>query len=194
MATAAVARRRFRLGSFFLKVWMTPRASDTRVSSPPIAGEARKSARASSDVERRIRDASSLDAATAYEWGLVNRITAPGDFAAAVKELTETLKGKSPMITALGRRAFYMMEDMDLNHAVEYLNGMLTVNMLTEDAMEGACGPLWGTAQTMRQMELDGAGAGTGVWCSDNEGGKGNEKAALKTMRLQASPPNTLSH
>ena len=73
----------------------------------------------------------------ALEWGLVNRITAPADFAAAVTEVTDMLKSKSPMITALGRRAFYMMEDMDLNHAVEYLNGMLTVNMLTEDAMEG---------------------------------------------------------
>jgi enoyl-CoA hydratase/carnithine racemase len=73
----------------------------------------------------------------ALDWGLVNQIVPAAEFPAAVRQMTDMLKSKSPIITALGRRAFYMMEDMDLNHAVEYLNGMLTVNMLTEDAMEG---------------------------------------------------------
>lgn len=78
-----------------------------------------------------------LTAQEALEWGLVNRIVPQAGFAAAVQETVDMLASKSPIITALGRRAFYAMEDMDLNHAVEYLNTMLTVNMLTEDAMEG---------------------------------------------------------
>jgi enoyl-CoA hydratase len=73
----------------------------------------------------------------ALEWGLLNKIVPQGELDAAVKEMTDLLKAKSPIIMALGRRAFYQMEDLDLSHAVEYLNGMLTVNMLTEDAMEG---------------------------------------------------------
>ncbi len=73
----------------------------------------------------------------AFDWGLVNRLVPRDGLDAAVQEMTDLLKSKSPIIMALGRRAFYQMEDMDLAHAVEYLNGMLTVNMLTEDAMEG---------------------------------------------------------
>lgn len=78
-----------------------------------------------------------LTAQEALDWGLVNRIVPQAQYAAAVQETVDMLASKSPIITALGRRAFYAMEDMDLNHAVEYLNTMLTVNMLTEDAMEG---------------------------------------------------------
>ena len=78
-----------------------------------------------------------LKAKEALDWGLINRAVPKDDFAAAVKETTDMLKSKSPIIMALGRRAYYQMEDMDLAHAVEYLNGMLTINTLTEDAMEG---------------------------------------------------------
>jgi enoyl-CoA hydratase/carnithine racemase len=78
-----------------------------------------------------------LTAQEVVDWGLVNRAVPAADFQAAVQETVGMLKSKSPIIMALGRRAFYAMEDLDLNHAVDYLNTMLTVNMLTEDAMEG---------------------------------------------------------
>jgi enoyl-CoA hydratase len=78
-----------------------------------------------------------IGAQEALDWGLINRAVPKDQFEDAVRETTDMLKKKSPIIMALGRRSFYAMEDMDLNHAVEYLNGMLTVNMLTEDAMEG---------------------------------------------------------
>lgn len=78
-----------------------------------------------------------IKAQEALEWGLVNRIVSKEQFASAVQETAAMLASKSPIIVALGRRAYYAMEDMDLHHAVEYLNGMLTINMLTEDAIEG---------------------------------------------------------
>ncbi len=78
-----------------------------------------------------------IGAGEALDWGLINRAVPAADLDATVNETTDLLKKKSPIIMALGRRAYYAMEDMDLPHALEYLNGMLTVNTLTEDAMEG---------------------------------------------------------
>jgi enoyl-CoA hydratase/carnithine racemase len=78
-----------------------------------------------------------MKAKEALEWGLLNRTASKEEFGQAVQETVAMLKSKSPMILALGRRAFYAMEDLDLNHAVDYLNSMLTINMLSEDSMEG---------------------------------------------------------
>lgn len=78
-----------------------------------------------------------IGADVAEDWGLINRAVPADKFQEAVKETADMLKSKSPIIMALGRTAYYNMEDMSLNQALDYLNGMLTVNTLTEDAMEG---------------------------------------------------------
>ena len=71
------------------------------------------------------------------ELGWANRVVPRAEFPAAVKTLAAKLAGKSPAILNLGRRAFYAMGDMTFEQAVEYLQAMLTVNTLTEDAAEG---------------------------------------------------------
>lgn len=71
------------------------------------------------------------------ELGWANRVVPRAEFAGAVDALAAKLAGKSPAITRLGRRAFYQMGDMGFDQALEYLQAMLTVNTLTEDAAEG---------------------------------------------------------
>jgi enoyl-CoA hydratase len=55
----------------------------------------------------------------------------------AVDALCQKLMQKSPAILRMGRRAYYTMSEMSLDGAVEYLGGMLQLNLLAEDAAEG---------------------------------------------------------
>ncbi|MBI2059806.1 MAG: enoyl-CoA hydratase/isomerase family protein [Nitrospirae bacterium] len=78
-----------------------------------------------------------INAQEAHRIGLINRVVPKAELDQAVNELTGKLKSKSPAILRLGRRAFYTMSEMHLSEALEYLNGVLTVNGLTEDMIEG---------------------------------------------------------
>ena len=51
--------------------------------------------------------------------------------------LAETVASKSPAVVALGRRGLATVEDLPFERAVEFLASQLTLNTLTEDAMEG---------------------------------------------------------
>ncbi|MGH2735298.1 MAG: enoyl-CoA hydratase/isomerase family protein, partial [Actinomycetota bacterium] len=43
----------------------------------------------------------------------------------------------SPLIAALGKRSFYRSEDMGFDDALDYLAGMLSVCLQSEDTVEG---------------------------------------------------------
>jgi enoyl-CoA hydratase len=73
----------------------------------------------------------------AQRWGMVNRIAARDEFEKAVDEVVESVLSKSPLIAALGKRSFYRAEDMSFDSALEYLAGMLTVCLESEDTIEG---------------------------------------------------------
>ncbi len=70
-------------------------------------------------------------------WGFVNRVVARDDLDAALDETTQGLISKSPLILSLGKRSFYRAEDMAFADALEYLSGMLTVCLGSEDTVEG---------------------------------------------------------
>ena len=78
-----------------------------------------------------------LTASEGERWGFVNRVVEGAELDAAVAELTETLASKSPLITALGKRSFYRSEDIGFDESLEYLTGMLTVCLQSEDTAEG---------------------------------------------------------
>ncbi len=78
-----------------------------------------------------------MDAAEAGRWGFVNRVVARSSLDDAVAELTSALVSKSSLIAALGKRSFYRAEDMSHAEALEYLAGMLTVCLESEDTVEG---------------------------------------------------------
>jgi enoyl-CoA hydratase/carnithine racemase len=78
-----------------------------------------------------------MTAREAETWGFVNHVVADAELDSAVGELVEALLSKSPLIAALGKRSFYAAEDMSFPDALEYLSGMLTVTLESEDTVEG---------------------------------------------------------
>jgi enoyl-CoA hydratase/carnithine racemase len=78
-----------------------------------------------------------FDAMEAQRLGLVNRVVAAADLDTAIDELVDRLAEQSPTALALGKQAFYAVEDMDLNTALDHLHHGLTAMATTEDAAEG---------------------------------------------------------
>jgi enoyl-CoA hydratase/carnithine racemase len=78
-----------------------------------------------------------MPADEALRWGIVNRVVPAAELDDAVSELVGTLISKSPLIAALGKRSFYRAEDMAFDDALQYLAGMLTVCLESEDTIEG---------------------------------------------------------
>jgi enoyl-CoA hydratase/carnithine racemase len=78
-----------------------------------------------------------VDAAEGERIGFVNRVVPVDQLDAAVDELAQNLAGKSPVIMRWGRQAFYRVLEMDADDALAYLQSMLSVTTLTEDAAEG---------------------------------------------------------
>lgn len=78
-----------------------------------------------------------LPASEGERWGFVNRVVERVELDGAVAELADSLASKSPLITALGKRSFYRSEEMDFDESLEYLAGMLTVCLQSEDTVEG---------------------------------------------------------
>jgi enoyl-CoA hydratase/carnithine racemase len=78
-----------------------------------------------------------IDAATALQFGLVNRVVASGDLADAVDEYASTIAAKSAVAVKLGKQAVYAQAAMSLSEAYELTSRVMVENMLTEDAAEG---------------------------------------------------------
>ncbi|HIA02157.1 MAG TPA: hypothetical protein EYN66_09635, partial [Myxococcales bacterium] len=73
----------------------------------------------------------------ALEYGMVNSVVPADELDAAVDDMVNTLKSKSPAIMRLGLNAFHTMSDMSQEEALRYLHGCLTLNTMAEDAAEG---------------------------------------------------------
>lgn len=78
-----------------------------------------------------------ITAAEGERWGFVNRVVPTAELDAAVGELVASIISKSPLIASLGKRSFYRAEDLDFDAALDYLSGMLTVCLQSEDTAEG---------------------------------------------------------
>lgn len=78
-----------------------------------------------------------MEATEALELGLVNHVVARSDLDAAVDATVDTLLAKSPAALALGKRAFYGAQDLDVDSALDLLHLGLTATALTEDGAEG---------------------------------------------------------
>ncbi len=78
-----------------------------------------------------------ISANEAKSLGFINEVVKREELDNKIKEITGQLNKKSPAILRLGRRAFYTMRDMEYDKALEYLSGMLALNMQAEDMLEG---------------------------------------------------------
>ena len=78
-----------------------------------------------------------IDAETAADWGLVNRVVAAEDLDAATDELARVIAAASPLTVATGKRAFYAQIDLGLDAAYDHCQAVMSENATAEDAQEG---------------------------------------------------------
>jgi enoyl-CoA hydratase/carnithine racemase len=78
-----------------------------------------------------------LTAQEALEAGIVNRVVPHDEFDAAVADWAAKLASKSPLVMKLGKDAIWQQLDMPLSDALAYLRSQLTIELSTEDAVEG---------------------------------------------------------
>ena len=80
-----------------------------------------------------------INAATAAEWGLVNRVVPAADLDAAVVDLATRIADASPLTVGLGKQAFYRQIDLDKRQAYDLTKVVMSMNALAADAQEGIC-------------------------------------------------------
>jgi enoyl-CoA hydratase/carnithine racemase len=78
-----------------------------------------------------------VDAATAAEWGLVNRVVPAAQLESATRELACGIAQASSFTVALGKQAYYAQIDLDQPKAYAYAKEVMTLNSLAQDAQEG---------------------------------------------------------
>ena len=78
-----------------------------------------------------------IDAATAADWGLVNRVVPAGQLRDAVSDLAERIGRYSAGVLAIGKRAFYEQLDCAEPEAYGYTRKVMAANAAMDDAQEG---------------------------------------------------------
>jgi enoyl-CoA hydratase/carnithine racemase len=78
-----------------------------------------------------------IDARTAAEWGLVNRVVSPSELQAAALELAHQVASASPLTLQIGKQAFYRQIDAGQDEAYELMSQTMAENAMTCDAQEG---------------------------------------------------------
>jgi enoyl-CoA hydratase/carnithine racemase len=78
-----------------------------------------------------------VDAATAAEWGIVNRVVPAAELESATRELACKIAEASSFTVGLGKQAYYAQIDLDQPKAYAYAREVMTMNSLAHDAQEG---------------------------------------------------------
>jgi len=90
-----------------------------------------------------------IDAHTAAQWGLVNRVVPDKDLAAETRKLAMRIAEASPLTIGIGKQAFYAQIDLDQTRAYDYTKEVMSLNAMASDAQEGICAflekrkPMW---------------------------------------------------
>ncbi len=78
-----------------------------------------------------------VDAKTAAEWGLVNRVVPASELAAESRKLAARIAEASSLVVSLGKQAYYTQIDLDQPKAYAYAKEVMSMNALAADAQEG---------------------------------------------------------
>jgi enoyl-CoA hydratase/carnithine racemase len=78
-----------------------------------------------------------IDAATAKQVGLLNRVVPADRLDAEIDALVSKIVSKSPHILKIGKEAFYRQVEQPVAEAYDYAARVMTENMLARDAAEG---------------------------------------------------------
>ena len=102
-----------------------------------------------------------VDAATACEWGLINRAVPASSLDAEVARWCEKLCAKSPAVVALGKQAFYRQLEQGMEAAYRATGEVMACNLQHPDAGEGIAAflgkraPQWDVPATAKPLEED---------------------------------------
>ncbi|MGH7786419.1 MAG: enoyl-CoA hydratase [Candidatus Binatia bacterium] len=78
-----------------------------------------------------------IDADTAADWGLVNRVVPAARLAEETRALARQIADASRLTVGLGKQAFYAQIDLDQPKAYAYAKEVMSMNALAADAQEG---------------------------------------------------------
>jgi len=78
-----------------------------------------------------------IDARTAAEWGLVNRVVPAANLRAETLKLAGKITEASALTVSIGKQAFYAQIDLDQSKAYAYTKEVMAMNNLAADAQEG---------------------------------------------------------
>ena len=78
-----------------------------------------------------------IDARTALEWGLVNRIVPAAQLEVTARQLAEQIASASALTVSIGKQAFYAQIDLGQPQAYAYAKEVMSLNALAADAQEG---------------------------------------------------------
>lgn len=78
-----------------------------------------------------------IDAHTAADWGLVNRVVSPMRLDEEVLDLAKQIASSSPLTLKIGKQAFYRQIEVDQQTAYEQMAETMATNAMTCDAQEG---------------------------------------------------------
>ena len=78
-----------------------------------------------------------IDANTALEWGLVNRVVPGEQLEDAVVALVEKISQSSPLTVGIGKEAFYAQVELDEHGAYDLTKSVMAMNSMAGDAQEG---------------------------------------------------------
>jgi enoyl-CoA hydratase/carnithine racemase len=80
-----------------------------------------------------------IDAATALDWGLVNRVVSDDALDAEVDGLVDAIARSSPLTVGIGKEAFYSQIELDEHRAYDLTKAVMAMNARADDAQEGMC-------------------------------------------------------
>lgn len=78
-----------------------------------------------------------IDAATAADWGLVNRVVPADQLDSTTRALALQIADASPLTISIGKQAFYAQIDRDVESAYDYARDIMSKNAIADDAQEG---------------------------------------------------------
>jgi enoyl-CoA hydratase/carnithine racemase len=78
-----------------------------------------------------------VDATTAADWGLVNRVVPSANLKAETCALALRIAEASSLVIGIGKQAYYTQIDLDQPKAYAYAKEVMSMNALAADAQEG---------------------------------------------------------
>jgi len=78
-----------------------------------------------------------IDAHTAAQWGLVNRVVPAAELDSETRRLAARVAEASSLVVSLGKSAFYAQIELDQPRAYAYAKEVMSMNSLAADAQEG---------------------------------------------------------